>query len=798
MGDDLYPGDCELLCQIFEQRLGTGLRQGAAIDLTPSDRARLIERFIGLLRQLSSLMNGPASAVSRPSLPRLLEQLVSLVTQSLNADRSSLFLYDPERDELYSYVAQGDLDREIRIPAGQGVAGRVFRSGTPAIITDAYRDVRFSPAVDEITGYTTRSILCVPLRNWDGRIIGVTEALNKRQGVFDIEDRALLEALTSHAASALESVRMYESMERALRDEAQMLDITSALSSELHLDALLVKIMDISTDVLEAERSTLLLYDEVSDELRSKIAQGLETREIRIPADAGIAGAVFTGGQIVNIADAYGDPRFNPEVDRKTGYRTRSILCVPVITHAGETTGTHVSKTIGIIQVLNKRGGPFRLRDEQRLTALAAQAAIAIENARLFEEVQNARNYSESILQSLSNGVITLDAARKVTKVNPTALRILALDEQNIVGLPCDALFCESNRWILDALDKVEPHSRPTHVRDAEICRADGELISVNVHLEPLIDVNKHPIGYLIVIEDITKEKRVRSTMARYMSQELAERLLTTNESQLGGQAQEVSVLFSDIEDFTGLTENMGAQATVAMLNDYFAKMEGLVFQHRGILDKYIGDAIMALFGTPFPGPDDADNAVRTAIAMEHALREFNHSRARRDEQAVRIRIGISTGDVVVGNIGSERRMDYTVVGHTANVVSRVEGANRYYGTRILITDTTRARLRGSYRLRELDRVRVKGSGTPLALYEVLDGPETRGTTALDLLIEEFAAGLARYRARDWGAATTHFRSTLNIRPDDPPSRLFLRRCADYAETPPPPQWDGVWNLGEK
>ena len=354
-------GDIHILEQIFEHRLAKKDTPDRS-QLSADHRAVLIGKFGDLLRRLSSLMKINDTRQGSLSLDTVLHRLMDIVTDALEADRSTLFLFDRETQELFSRVAQGDLVDEIRIQNGVGIAGIVFATGESVVIPDAYADERFNPDVDKQTGYKTRNILCAPVRNWDNRIIGVTEVLNRQEGDFSDEDLALLEALTSHAAAALESSQLYESVEKALSDEAQLLGVTAALASELKLDVLLDKIMSITTIVLEADRSTLFLYDGTTHELWSKVAEG--TSEIRIPTGAGIAGTVFATGNTINIPDAYADERFNPAIDKATGYITRSILCMPVITNEG--------KTIGVTQVLNKVGGPFGPRDEKRLMALGA------------------------------------------------------------------------------------------------------------------------------------------------------------------------------------------------------------------------------------------------------------------------------------------------------------------------------------------------------------------------------------------------------------------------------------------
>ena len=210
--------------------------------------------------------------------------------------------------------------------------------------------------------------------------------------------------------------RGFNLMTASLREEVQILEVAHELSGELNLDKLIERIMTAATDLLSAERSTLFVYDPKTHELWSRFAEGLEVSEIRIPADEGIAGAVFTSRQPLNIADPYSHPLFNADVDRETGFTTRSILCLPVLSHNGE--------CIGVTEVLNKRGGEFTAKDEARLRAFSAQVGVSLENAGLFDDVLNIKNYNEGILHSTTNGVITLDTMGTVVTANESALKI--------------------------------------------------------------------------------------------------------------------------------------------------------------------------------------------------------------------------------------------------------------------------------------------------------------------------------------------------------------------------------------
>ena len=242
---------------------------------------------------------------------------------------------------------------------------------------------------------------------------------------------------------------------------------------ELHLDLLLQRIIHATTELLDADRSTLFLYDEKTHELWSRFAEGLASREIRIPTGHGIAGSVFTTGKTENIANASEDPRFNPEIDRRTGYHTQSILAIPVVNKAG--------KRIGVTQVLNKRGGPFTAKDESRLRALTAQMAIALENAKLFDDVLRVQNYNESILRSTSNSMITLDSEGKVVTANAATSSLLKVDADSILGRPAEALFGPPNDWVLASLANVAATGANDLVVDASLRLSNGDIASVNL-----------------------------------------------------------------------------------------------------------------------------------------------------------------------------------------------------------------------------------------------------------------------------------------------------------------------------
>ena len=753
---------------------------------TSKNMSRL-KRTRGFAQMLLKVTND--LAVSK-TLDDALETLVDITTSAIGAERGSIFLNDSQTGELYSRVAQGNFRREIRILNTSGVIGWCFPHDAGVIIHDAYKDDRFNHEIDDRTGFKTSNILCAPLKSLSGEKIGVTQILNKLDGEFTENDLELLGAMTDQAAFALQGNLVIEQMKETRRQEMEFLNLVAQVSSELKLAPLLQKIIKTITKMLDAERSTLFINDEKTNELFTEVGEGLGVTQIRLPNHLGIAGSVFTSGDTINIPHAYADLRFNPAFDRQTGFFTRSILCIPVLNKEG--------KTIGVTQVLNKRGGPFTKEDAARLAAFTSQISIGIENAKLFDDVQNIKNYNEGILESMSNGVLTVNEDGNIVTCNACGLRILGVsDFSEIMNKKAKEFFVGPNQWITEQLEMVEKQNEALEFFDAEM-EFGGEKLSVNVSFHPLMNVKHEKLGFMIMIEDISSEKRMKSTMSRYMDSGLADKLLEGGEDVLGGKSSIATVLFSDIRSFTTLTEELGAQETVSLLNEYFTIMVDCIQNEGGMLDKFIGDAIMAVFGMPFPHDDDPDRGLRTAISMMTELNDFNYTRIKAGKRTIDHGVGLNTDFVVSGNIGSPKRMDYTVIGDGVNLAARLESGCKQYGAKILISEHTMKNLKSTYRTREVDKVIVKGKTKPVGVFEVLDYHKEDTFPNMIETLECFNNGVSYYKKGDWAASKKMFQKALKLNPDDRCSKMYIERCDYLAKNRPAGKWDGVWVMKTK
>lgn len=304
--------------------------------------------------------------------------------------------------------------------------------------------------------------------------------------------------------------------------------------------------------------------------------------------------------------------------------------------------------------------------------------------------------------------------------------------------------------------------------------------------------------AYHFVVE--RKQRMLIKTMfSTYVNPSVVEELISHPEKlTLGGQRRELTVLFSDIEGFTTISEGMPPEELVGLLNEYLSEMTAIVFRNHGTLDKYEGDAVMAFWGAPIQQEDHALRACRTAVEMQDTLVDLRRRWREKGRPAVNVRIGVNTGEMVVGNMGAKGRFDYTVIGDSVNLASRLEGANKMYGTGILVSERTYELVGGRYTGRELDLITVKGRSEPLKIYELCRPDPAESPAAFTDFLARYHEALDLYRRRRWRDAHTAFKNLLGQRPVDGPLRLHAERSALYAEHPPPDDWNGVFEMTTK
>lgn len=754
------------------------------------DKLKVVNQTLGMLDNI--LESEGFDAI----LNEMLQSITLKTGELLNADRSTIFLLDDEKDELWAIVAKDENGKnlELRFPAHVGIAGEVATEKKVVNIPyDFYNDPRSTNAkkTDERTGYRTYTMLAMPLiKEETGELVAVVQLINKlklnhehhntldeqidKVG-FTQEDEKLFKEFAPSIRLILESSKSFYAATQRQRAAAALMNAVSALSqSSLDLEDTLKRVMDQAQELMNADRSTLWLIDEDKDQLWTKIPIAGQLQEIRIPRTAGFAGIVAESGEPLLIPfDVHDDHRAKTaiETDKKTGYRTCSMLCMPVFN------ADH--KLIGVTQLVNKKKqgefppydaskwpaapeqwkASFNRSDMEFMKAFNIQAGVALQNAKLFAEVKQQEQRQKDMLHALTNGVISTDKKGNIVATNPSAKKLLGVSDAELAEGQSlrDLIKLEKGdfaKWFDASLSPESDKDRQQYYPDQILLSSEAQSQSINLSINSMTDATdpNKVNGALVVMEDISSAKQVKNLMYRYMTPEVAEALLASGDTGLGGKRKNVSVLFSDIRSYTTLTEKLQAEEVVVMLNKYFEVMVDVVFEYGGTLDKYIGDALMAVFGSPAPLEDHAWCAMQTAVKMRDKLAEFNLERIANGELPIGIGMGIHSDEVVSGNIGSSKRMELTSIGDGVNLASRLEGASKQYGTDLIISDNTYRDYKDRLHVRELDFITVKGKSEPVIVYELVgihEGASPIGkplTEKQEQIVENYNKGREHYK----------------------------------------------------
>ncbi len=771
----------------------------------------------------------------------MLRSITAKTGELLGADRTTIFVEDEDRNQLWSIVAEDKSGKpiEIRIPADHGsIAANV--ATTKQVINipyDLFDDPRSAGAKEQYarTGYRTYTMLALPLLNEQGDLVAVVQFLNKlkleydpnapleekidRNG-FSEDDKRVFEEFEPSIRLIMESSR---SLRRARAAQALIAAMNSLSKSSLDLEETLKKVMSEAKQLVNADRATLWLIDPDRNDLWTKILINGTLREIRIPlAMNSYAGQVALTGEPVNIGfDLYDSPvsETSKQTDMQTGYRTCSLLFMPVFNADGE--------SIGVMQLVNKTKqgefpdynpanwpeaperwkASFDRTDQEDLKAFNIQAGIALQNAILFARVREQEQRQLDILESLSEGVISTDKDGRIVAANERAKELLGLSlQENLEGklLPEVVQIKEQEgnfyQWFQAALNATEEKNRQQYYPEQTLIAADGQQRSVNLSINTRVNPNNanEVSGVLVVFEEISDIQRLKSMGYRYMSQDLVEQLLQSDDPKLGGDRREISVLFSDIQSFTALTKSMEPEEIVGLINEYFEFMGEAVIKYKGTLDKYIGDAMMVTFGAALPLPEHASMAVQTAIEMRHQLVEFNSRRVAARKPEIKIRIGINSDTVITGYMGSSRYGQFTAIGDGVNFASRLETASKQYGCDIVISENTFRPCANLIWYRELDTIHVKRKTEPIKIYELVGLRSAPISEQKQEIIARYHQGREYYLNRQFRKAWIEFATIVEeIDPDDKAAILQMDRSLHFMKNPPPDDWDGVWTLAE-
>lgn len=347
-----------------------------------------------------------------------------------------------------------------------------------------------------------------------------------------------------------------------------------------------------------------------------------------------------------------------------------------------------------------------------------------LKQSQISSELELSRLRYEWILHSMNNGVISLDFQGKITAFNQAASQILGIDSQAAIGKSYARIFFgySGNDEMNDAVIQAIKAWDSSIYREIDFLRKDGTRAPLALMSSTLRDADNSEMGVLIVLHDLSEARRysaLKTMFSRYVARQVVENILSSENLTLHGEKRNVSILFSDIRGFTSMTEQLEPTQVVSILNAYFSYMIDIIYHYEGMLDKFLGDGIMCIFGAPIDQPDHALRAAWTALAMQRVLAEFNQRSQGPQQPLINIGIGINSGDAVVGNVGSEKRLEYTAIGDNVNLAARLQAIA--LGGQILISESTYQAIKHAAVVKKLDPVKIKGKEQEVQVYELQD-----------------------------------------------------------------------------
>jgi len=494
--------------------------------------------------------------------------------------------------------------------------------------------------------------------------------------------------------------------------------IGQVVNSTLEIDQVLQTVMDTIVRLTEAERGFLMLRDE-RGEMVIRIARNWEQESINkneFAISRTVVQRVIDGGEAILTTNAREDPRFG-EQESIIAFNLRSILCVPL---------TVKSELIGVIYADNRiRSGIFTESDRDLLIAFANQAAVAIENARLFsslkrslEEVTELKNLMDDVFASIVSGVITADVQDQITLCNRAAAAILGHASAEIVGRPLGEVIPTFAAEILPHLDAVRKSEQPIVGLELSHHLPERGYVDWRFNLSPLKDAGQKTQGVAIVLDDMTERKKLegqRSLLQRMVSPAVLDQI-DPNSLQIGGKKVDITILFADIRGFTAYSEQHTPEDLVAVLNRYLAAAAEAVLAHEGTVDKFLGDAVMAWYNAPLPQPDHTLRAVKSALTLRGTIANLHAEMPL--ETHLDFGVGIHYGEAILGWIGTEKRLEFTSLGDSVNTTKRIQENSAK--NQILISREAYERVKNEIDAKPFAPLTVKGKNQPLEVYEVL------------------------------------------------------------------------------
>ena len=635
--------------------------------------------------------------------------ILRLTLGTVMASKGAIFLYNKDKEITLLSKRGFNLETPLLLSSSEIENLKGYKHGH---LIFSKKDKKLS---DKVGGYLEKESVRVVLplfhkNNFLGLLCLGSKFMGEKYSTIDIK---ILEIVASHLTKALFNYQLLDEVETKkteinlkLLQLETLFDISVAISSVLDIEELCEDVLWRSVGILNASKGMILLQPKDSPILNPS-ANFNWTDDIPMLSKKL---AIFKNINENKKGQVFTDTHKNP-IQKKLN--EENLIIAPI---------SAKNETQGYMVLCNKetRKGiePFNDVDLDLLTALCNQAAVAMENARLFKDITKEKQFNESILGSIATGVITIDNLGEVDSINSAGLKILKTEKESVVGNHYMYLF-EKDEELIELITVSELENEIKSELGMSLKTVSEDTV-INTSVAPRLDPEGNKQGSVVAMEDISDVSKVKNTFKRYVSKQVVDELLGDDgKLNLGGEQRDVTILFTDIRGFTSMSEKMKPERVVTTLNEYFSDMIDIVFKNNGTLDKIIGDELMVLYGAPISGENDTHRAVETAIEMQQKIKELNMDRKNRNEPPILVGAGINKGLVVSGNIGSRDLMDYTVIGDTVNVASRLCAAAG--PGEIMVSSSVYGATKKDFSYNKLEPISVKGKAKRVPVFLISD-----------------------------------------------------------------------------
>ena len=662
-----------------------------------------LEYYLSSLNELSEIL------IDADRVESVGTGILRLTLGTVMASKGAIFLYNKNKD--ISILSKRGFDLPVPLFMSSAELDTLKNHKHGHLMLPIEDKGHNSETFEHLT--KEKAKIALPLfhkNNFLGLLCVGSKFMGEKYSSVDIK---ILEIIAGHLTKALYNYQLLNEVEKKkteinlkLLQLETLFDISVAISSVLDVEELCEDVLWRSVGILNASKGVILLQSEGSPIL-NPLANFNWVEDIPMLSKKL---AIFKSIDENKIGEVFTENQKKP-IQKKLG--EQNLIIAPI---------SAKNKTQGYMILCNKetRKGiePFSATDLDLLTALCNQAAVAMENAKLFKEITKEKQFNESILGSIATGVITLDNLGEVDSINSAGLKILKTEKDNVVGNHYMYLF-EKDEELLELIANSEIENKVGSELGISLNTVSKDTV-INASVSPRLDPEGNKQGSVIALEDISDVSKVKNTFKRYVSKQVVDELLGDDgKLNLGGEQREVTILFTDIRGFTSMSEKMKPERVVTTLNEYFSDMIDIVFKNNGTLDKIIGDELMVLYGAPISGDNDTVRAVETAVEMQHKIKELNIDRKKRKEPPILVGAGINKGLVVSGNIGSRDLMDYTVIGDTVNVASRLCAAAG--PGEIMVSSSVYGATKKEFSYDKLEPIKVKGKEKKVPVFLIND-----------------------------------------------------------------------------